>query len=98
MCSRLDQVLINSFQIIPENEIFLFFPCHSWNNTLKGLETFTDAGYPLMNSSDELTTRYQTILNSLNAMIQTNGIAREYIPSSQMLKSNALVWLPITES
>jgi hypothetical protein len=34
MCSRLDQVLINSFQIIPENEIFLFFPAHSWNNNL----------------------------------------------------------------
>lgn len=34
MCSRLDQVLINSFQIIREIEIFLFFSGHSWNNTL----------------------------------------------------------------
>ena len=54
---------------------FLFFPDHSWNNTLKGLEPFTDAGYPLMNSSDELTTRYETMLNTLHAMIQTNGIS-----------------------
>ena len=55
--------------------IFLFYPDHSWNRTLDGLKPFTDAGYPLMESSEALTSRYETMLETLHRMIQTNGLS-----------------------
>jgi len=54
---------------------FLFFPDHSWNKSLIGLKPFTDAGYPLLKTADEFTTRYETMLKSLHRMIQANGIS-----------------------
>ncbi len=54
---------------------FLFFANHSWNKSLVGSKPFTDAGYPLMKNSDELTGRLVTMLETLHGMIETNGIS-----------------------
>lgn len=54
---------------------FLFFPDHSWNKTLQGLKPFTDAGYPLLNTREELTARLLEMLETLHKMIETNGIS-----------------------
>jgi hypothetical protein len=54
---------------------FLFFPEHSWNKTLLGLKPFMDAGYPMLQNREELTGRLLEMLETLNGMIQTNGIS-----------------------
>ena len=55
--------------------LFLFYPDHSWNKTLKELRPFVDAGYPMLNTSEELTSRYEAMLKTLHEMIQTNGVS-----------------------
>ncbi len=54
---------------------FLFYPDHSWNKTLDGLKPFTNAGYPLLETSEELTTKLENMLKTLYEMINTNGIS-----------------------
>jgi hypothetical protein len=54
---------------------FLFYPENSWNKTLKGLEPFTNAGYPLLKTREELTERLLAMLKTLHSMIETNGIS-----------------------
>ncbi|MFA5814562.1 MAG: glycoside hydrolase family 2 TIM barrel-domain containing protein [Bacteroidales bacterium] len=54
---------------------FLFFPENSWNKTLLGLKPFTDAGYPLLQTRDELTDRLLAMLETLHGMITSNGIS-----------------------
>ena len=55
--------------------LFLFYPDHSWNKTLKELRPFVDAGYPMLNTSEELTSRYEAMLKTLHQMIRTNGVS-----------------------
>jgi hypothetical protein len=54
---------------------FLFYPDHSWNKSLVGSEPFTDAGYPFLKTSDELTDKLLTMLETMQGMIGTNGLS-----------------------
>lgn len=54
---------------------FLFYPDHSWNNHHDGLKPFLAAGYPLLETSKELTANLETMLKTLYEMIHSNGIS-----------------------
>jgi hypothetical protein len=54
---------------------FLFFPENSWNKTMLGLKPFMDAGYPILQTREELTNRLLEMLETLNGMITANSIS-----------------------
>ncbi|MBL7112098.1 MAG: beta-galactosidase [Bacteroidales bacterium] len=55
--------------------IFLTFSDHSWHKTSEGLNPFINAGYPMLQSSEELTATYEMMSVAIEKMIGDHGLS-----------------------